>query len=122
MQDIGKILLAIGREVCTALIGIHALTKSDTVSAFARKDSLHPLEIVKTNKESRDVLIQLGNECLFLKIYFTTWVHGPSTDCTLPEDQSVEVLITFYNIYTRLFTNYVHMALIASSVCVQIEL
>lgn len=61
LVDVGKICSAIGPDVCKALIGMHAMTGCDTVSAFAGKGKLRSLEIVKKNKDMRESLMQLGD-------------------------------------------------------------
>ena len=47
--DIAKVVQSTGREVCEALIGLHAFTGCDTVSSFAGKGKISALKILKSN-------------------------------------------------------------------------
>lgn len=47
--DIAKVVQSTGREVCEALIGLHAFTGCDTVSSFAGKGKIGALKILKRN-------------------------------------------------------------------------
>ena len=58
--DIGKIAAAIGNEVCKALVGLHAFTGCDSVSAFAGKGKVRALELVKKNPSVREAFVELG--------------------------------------------------------------
>lgn len=60
LVDIGKISSAVGSDVCKALIGMHAFTGCDTVSAFAGKGKLRVLEILKSSNRVKESLKQLG--------------------------------------------------------------
>ena len=48
-----KIATAIGSELCEALIGLHAYTGFDTMSAFAGKGKLRALQILKKRPDVR---------------------------------------------------------------------
>ena len=60
--DIGKIANAIGEDVCKALLGFHAFTGCDTVSAFAGIGKVRPLKQLRAKKEFQDMLQKLGEE------------------------------------------------------------
>ena len=47
--DNAKVVQSTGREVCEALIGLHAFTGCDTVSSFAGKGKISALKILKSN-------------------------------------------------------------------------
>ena len=58
--DINKIASAVGQNVCKAVVGMHAYTGCDTVSAFAGKRKAQALKLLKDNKEVRDTFTKLG--------------------------------------------------------------
>lgn len=60
--DVGKIAKSIGSNVCRALIGMHAYTGCDTVSAFAGKGKLAALKLISTNIDVYDACVQLGDD------------------------------------------------------------
>ena len=47
--DIAKVAQSTGREVCEALVGLHAFTGCDTVSSFAGKGKIGALKILKSD-------------------------------------------------------------------------
>ena len=46
LVDITKLAAALGRDVCTALLGLHPWTGCDTISAFAGQGKLKSLTIL----------------------------------------------------------------------------
>lgn len=73
MLDINTIADSLGRDVCIGLLGMHAFTGCDSVSAFAGKGKLSALKILKEDEEARQAFIELGQswdvtEELFLKL------------------------------------------------------
>ena len=60
--DIGKIVSAIGLQVCKALLGLHAFTGCDSVSSFAGIGKVKPLKILRKNDEFQEVFARLGEE------------------------------------------------------------
>lgn len=58
--DIGKIARAIGKDVCTALPGLHAFTGCDAVSAFAGIGKVKPLKKLLAKKEYHRMFQELG--------------------------------------------------------------
>ena len=60
--DIRNLTNAIGRDMCQALLGMHAFTGCDTVSAFFGKGKAKALRILQTDSIYRDTFKQLGQE------------------------------------------------------------
>ena len=60
--DSGKIVSAIGLQVCKALLGLHAFTGCDSVSSFAGIGKVKPLKILRKNDEFQEVFARLGEE------------------------------------------------------------
>ena len=50
------------QEVCKALIGLHALTGCDTVSAFAAKGKWRPLQMIAKNQTFLETMKDIGKE------------------------------------------------------------
>ena len=50
------------QEVCKALIGLHALTGCDTVSAFAAKGKWRPLQMIAKNQTFVETMKDIGKE------------------------------------------------------------
>ncbi len=53
---------ALGQHVCKALIGLHALTGCDSVSAFSGRGKLRPLKLMLKERKFQDSLVELGKE------------------------------------------------------------
>ena len=51
------------QEICKALIGLHALTGCDTVSAFAAKGKWRPLQMIAKNQTFVATVKDIGKEC-----------------------------------------------------------
>ena len=60
--DITKVASSVGTSVCWALIGMHAFTGCDTVSAFAGKGKAKALKILRRNREDQDIFLKLCQE------------------------------------------------------------
>ncbi|CAM4534943.1 unnamed protein product [Leuciscus chuanchicus] len=59
---IRKVAATVGMDTCRALIGLHAYTGCDTVSAFAGKGKTRALTLLMNNKETQDTFLKLGQE------------------------------------------------------------
>ncbi len=59
--DIEKIAASVGRDVCKALIGMHAYTGCDSVSAFAAKGKTKPFKILTSNVDVQQTFCELGS-------------------------------------------------------------
>ena len=62
LVDITKVAASIGSKVCKALVGMHAFTGCDTVSAFGGKGKLRALQILKGNEEIQDYFIKVSEQ------------------------------------------------------------
>jgi hypothetical protein len=62
LVDVKKVASTLGRDVCKAVLGMHAYTGCDTVNAFAGKGKAQALKILMNYKESRDTFIKLGQD------------------------------------------------------------
>ena len=60
--DISKVAATVGMGVCRALIGMHAFTGCDTVSAFAGRGKAKALKLLVSNVENQDMFFKLGRE------------------------------------------------------------
>ncbi|KAL8610714.1 hypothetical protein ACOMHN_016697 [Nucella lapillus] len=60
LLDINKIAASLGPDVCKALIGMHAYTGCDIVSAFAGKGKLNALKILKGDEDVKQAFLELG--------------------------------------------------------------
>ena len=60
--SISNVVEAKGRELCKCLIGMHAFTGCDTVSAFAERGKITALQLVKLQKSYEEMFKQLGME------------------------------------------------------------
>ena len=60
--DISKLAQAIGVDVCKSLLGMHAFTGCDTVSAFASQGKLSALKIIKTNKTFQKMFQEMSDD------------------------------------------------------------
>lgn len=83
--DITTLRSTLGGSVCDSLIGMHAFTGCDTVSAFAGRGKMTTLKQVKTNKTYQDAFQELGRSWevsseLFEKLQeITCHMYLPST-------------------------------------------
>lgn len=60
--DISKMAGRLGHDVCEALIGLHAFTGCDTVSAFAGKGKVAALKIIRKDPELNEAMKRLGKQ------------------------------------------------------------
>ena len=60
--DIRKVAGTVGIDVCRALIGMHAYTGCDTVSAFAGKGKVKALKLLTGSREYQDTFLKLDQE------------------------------------------------------------
>ncbi|KAG1659234.1 Programmed cell death protein 4 [Nymphon striatum] len=60
--DIHKVANVFGTENCKALLGLHAITGCDTVSAFAGRGKVNAIKLLKSNTGFRNALKDLGSE------------------------------------------------------------
>ena len=61
LVDITKLAAALGRDVCTALLGLHQWTGCDTISAFAGQGKLKALKIILREQKFIDAFATLGS-------------------------------------------------------------
>jgi hypothetical protein len=90
--DIRKVAATIGIDVCRALIGMHAYTGCDTVSAFAGKGKAKALKLLTSNRETQNTFPELGQEWdlspeLMDKLEaFTCLLYAPKASSTKVND------------------------------------
>ena len=61
LVDITKLAAALGRDVCTPLLGLHPWTGCDTISAFAGQGKLKALKILLREQKFIDAFATLGS-------------------------------------------------------------
>ena len=59
--NMSQIANALGKDICMALTGMHALTDCNTVSAFAGRDKVSALKVASLHPAYREALKQLGD-------------------------------------------------------------
>ncbi len=80
--DIEALCRILGKEVCNALPGYHAVTGCDSVSAFFGRGKKIGLGIIRTNEEMRSTMSDLGNNreidpCLLSRLFtFVCYLYG----------------------------------------------
>ena len=83
-----KLRLTLGDEMSEALIGLHAFTGCDTVSAFAGRGKIGPIKQLRKQQQLIDVFRNLGKSCdLSQEILddlqaFTCCMYAPPTKTT----------------------------------------
>ena len=60
--SISSVTQVIGQDLCSSLLGMHAYTGCDTVSAFAGRGKMGALGIVEENKEFQEMFKLVGME------------------------------------------------------------
>ncbi|KAG1714540.1 hypothetical protein GQR58_001134 [Nymphon striatum] len=60
--DISRLGTILGKDVCTALIGVHAYTGCDSVSAFAGQGKVKSIRLITKNMEYREMFCDFGKE------------------------------------------------------------
>ena len=58
--DINMLVHSLGDSVCDALVGMHAYTGCDTVSAFAGRGKMGALKLMKSEKTYQEAFSKLG--------------------------------------------------------------
>ncbi len=61
LVDITKLAAALGRDVCTALLGLHPWNSCDTISAFEGQGKLKALKILLREQKRIDAFATLGS-------------------------------------------------------------
>lgn len=60
--DISRLATIIGRDECTALLGVHAWTGCDSVSAFSGQGKIKAVNLMRSNDTFREAFTRLGEE------------------------------------------------------------
>ena len=60
--NVSKVASSLGADVGKAVIGMHAFTGCDTVSALAGRGKAQALKLIKSNKEIQETFAQLGEQ------------------------------------------------------------
>ena len=60
--DISRLGTILGQDVCQALIGVHAFTGCDSVSAFGGQGKIKALNLINKSHEYRQLFIAFGQE------------------------------------------------------------
>ena len=60
--SISKVSTALGEGLCSSMLGLHAFTGCDTVSAFSGRGKLAALNLLMTNAHFQDAFTNLGEE------------------------------------------------------------
>lgn len=60
--DITKLGTVLGKEICEALVGVHAWTGCDSVSSFAGKGKVKAFNMIRNNVQFRDTFVLLGQQ------------------------------------------------------------
>ena len=97
--DISRLANIIGRDVCTALLGLHAWTGCDSVSAFSGQGKIKAFNMIRSCDEFQEVFSLLGREWtiedelgLFCKIEkFACIMYSRSAKCTIVNDLRYEI-------------------------------
>ena len=90
--DISKLGSCLGQNICNSLIGLHAFTGCDTVSAFGGKGKVSALKLVMNQEIYQNALSQLGTQWrlsveLFLLLQkFTCDIYASKIDITNVND------------------------------------
>ena len=85
LVDISKVGTSIDNKVCRALVGMHAYTGCDSVSAFAGKGNAGALKLLYNSREIQEMFHELGcewrlNQCLVYRLEaFTCLLYVPKS-------------------------------------------
>jgi len=60
--DVQKLNSAVGKDVANALVGLHAFTGCDTVSAFSGKGKVNPLKLASKNEIYISLFANIGTQ------------------------------------------------------------
>ena len=67
--SVERVAAILGADTCKGLVGMHAFTGCDSVSAFAGKGKISSLKLMITNREVLEAFLELGREwSLFQKL------------------------------------------------------
>jgi hypothetical protein len=69
--DISKLAQALGLDVCKSLLGMHAFTGCDSISAFAGQGKLSALKIIKTNETFHKMFHEMSDDWNLSRELFT---------------------------------------------------
>ena len=58
--NVSAVATALGDQLCSAIIGLHSYTGSDSTSAFASKGKIGAFKIIQNNLRFKDVFKRLG--------------------------------------------------------------
>ena len=94
--DIKKITTVLGEDTCRGLIGVHAFTGCDSVSAFAGKGKAKALKILKDDAEVKETFSRLGEEWQVSPDLFT---RIEKFTCDLYSSRATEVNTARYNLF-----------------------
>ena len=100
LVDIVKVAASVDIDVCRALIGMHAYTGCDTVSALAGKGKAIALKLLTINREIQDIFLQLGQmwdlsrELMDRLEAFTCLLYAPRTSSTKVNDLRYDIFCT----------------------------
>lgn len=70
--DIQRLGAILGKDVCTALIGVHAYTGCDSVSSFAGQGKMKALNLINKSNEYRELFTAFGQEWHITENVFQT--------------------------------------------------
>ena len=73
--DISKVAATVGMGVCRVLVGMHAFTGCDTISAFVGRRKAKVLKLLVSNVENQDMFLKLGQEW-DLRNSWINWKHS----------------------------------------------
>ena len=93
--DIKKITTVLGKDSCRGLIGVHAFTGCDSVSAFAGKGKAKALKIFKDDAEIKETFSRLGEEWRLTPDLFT---RIEKFTCDLYSSRATKVNAARYNL------------------------
>ena len=68
--DIQRLGVMLGKDICAALIGVHAYTGCDMVSAFSGHGKIKALNLINKSSEYRELFTSFGQEFQVTENYF----------------------------------------------------
>ena len=68
--SISSVVAAVGEELCKCPIGMHAFIGCDTVSAFAGREKIRALRLVKQQTSYQEMFKQLGMKWVLSDMLF----------------------------------------------------
>ena len=97
--NISQLRVALGDVVCGALIGFHAFSGCDAVSAFVGRGKIGPLGRMKSNNVFLDTFTSLGDtwefsaETFRILQHFTCLMYAPTTKTVLVNELRYELFL-----------------------------